>query len=109
MVCRDSPTEPYPSPKYVSLQLPYLGYASNNIGQELSSFIRHKPVVKLKLRCLQNTRKLQGWFSVEYRQALLNRFKVVYRFASRGMFQESTALCTHERNFVIKREGDSLV
>ena len=37
---RGAPAEPSPSPKYVSLQLPYLGSISNNIRQELSSFIR---------------------------------------------------------------------
>jgi len=34
---RDAPVEPSPSPKYISLQLPYLGSVSNNIRQELSS------------------------------------------------------------------------
>jgi len=48
---RDAPAEPSPSPKYISLQLPYLGSISNNIRQELSSFIRHKAVVNVKLRC----------------------------------------------------------
>ena len=32
-----------------------------------------------KLRCLQSTRKLQSWFSVKDRQALLNWFNVVYK------------------------------
>ena len=54
----DAPAEPYPSPKYVSLQLLYLGYASDNIWQELSSFIRHKGVVIMKLCCFQSTQKL---------------------------------------------------
>jgi len=75
---RDAPAEQPPSPKYISLQLPYLGSISNNIRQELSSFIRHKAVVNVKLRCFQSTRKLQSWFSVKDRHALLNRFNVVY-------------------------------
>jgi len=33
----DAPAEPSPSPKYISLQLPYLGSVSNNIWQELGS------------------------------------------------------------------------
>ena len=76
---RGAPAEPFPSPKYVSLQLPYLDSISNNIWQELSSFIRHKAVVNVKLRCFQSTRKLQSWFSAKDRQALLNRFNVVYK------------------------------
>jgi len=52
---------------------------SNNIRQELSNFIRHKAVVNGKLRCFQNTRKLRSWFSIKDRQALLNRFNVVYK------------------------------
>jgi len=62
---RDAPAEPSPSPKYISLQLPYLGSISNNIRQELSSFIRHKAVVNVKLRCFSSTRKLQSWFSIK--------------------------------------------
>jgi len=76
---RGAPAEPSPSPKYISLQLPYLGSISNNIRQELSSFIRHKAVLNVNLRCFQSTRKLQSWFSVKDRQALLNRFNVVYK------------------------------
>ena len=57
----------------------YLGSISNNIRQEISSFIRHKAVVNVKLRCFESTRKLQSWFSVKDRQALLNRFNVVYK------------------------------
>ena len=30
----DSPAEPSPSPKYISLQLPYLGSVSSNIRQD---------------------------------------------------------------------------
>ena len=67
------------SPKYVSLQLPYLGSISNNIRQELSSFIRHKAVVNAKLRCFQSNRKLESWFSIKDWQALLNRINVVYK------------------------------
>jgi len=33
----------------------------------------------MKLHCFRNTRKLQSWFSVKDRQALLNRCNVVYR------------------------------
>ena len=76
---RDAPAEPSPSPKYISLQLPYLVSVSNNIRQELSSFERHKAVVNVKLRCFQSTQKLQSWFSNKERQALLNRFYVVYK------------------------------
>jgi len=76
---RDTPAEPSPSPKYISLQLPYLGSVSNNIQQELSSFIRHKAVVNMKLRCIQSTRKLQSWFSIKDRWALLNRFNDVFK------------------------------
>jgi len=76
---RDAPAEPSHSPKYVSLQLPYLGSISNNIRQELSSFMRHQAVENVKLRCFQSTRKLQSWFSVKDRQALLNRFNLVYK------------------------------
>ena len=36
---RDSPAEPSPSPKYIALQLLYLGSVSNNIRQELSGFM----------------------------------------------------------------------
>ena len=61
---RDTPAEPSPSPKYISLQLPYLGSVCNNIRQELSSFIRHKAVVNAKLRCFQSNRKLESWFSI---------------------------------------------
>jgi len=68
-----------PLPLPLPLQLPYLGSISNNIRQELSSFIRHKAVVNVKLHCFQSTRKLQRWFSVKDRQALLNRFNVVYK------------------------------
>ena len=32
---------------------------------------------RYKLRCFQNIRKLQSWFSVKHRQALLNRYNVV--------------------------------
>ena len=78
---RGAPAESSTSPKYVSLQLPYLGSVSDNIRLELSSFIRHKAVVNVKLRCFQSTRKLQSWFSVKDRQALLNRFNVVYKLA----------------------------
>ena len=35
--------------------------------------------MNVKLRCFQSTRKLQSWFSVKDRQALLNRFNVVYK------------------------------
>jgi len=59
---RDAPAEPSPSPKYISLQLLCLGSISNDIRQELSSFIRHKAVVNVKLSCFQSTRKLQSWF-----------------------------------------------
>jgi len=72
-------SEPSHSPIYISLQLPYLGSASNNTQQELRSFIRHKAVVKVKLRCFQNTRKLLSWFSAKDRQSLLNRYNVVYK------------------------------
>ena len=72
-------SEPSHSPIYISLQLPYLGSASNNTRQELRNFIRHKAVVNVKLRCFQNTRKLQSWFSVKDRQSLLNRYNVVYK------------------------------
>ena len=51
---RDAPAEPSPSPKYISLQLPYWASISNNIRQQLSSFIRHKAVVNVKLRCFQS-------------------------------------------------------
>ena len=44
-----------------------------------AAFIRHKAVVNVKLRCFQSTRKLQRWFSVKDRQALLNQFNVVYK------------------------------
>jgi len=37
---RGAPAEPSPSPKYISLQLPYLGAIPNNIRQDLSSFIK---------------------------------------------------------------------
>ena len=50
---RDPPAESSTSPKYISLQLPYLGSVSNNIRQELSCFVRHKAVVNVKLRCFQ--------------------------------------------------------
>jgi len=50
---RGALAEPFPSPKYISLQLPYLGSISNNIRQEISSFIRHKAVVNVKLRCFK--------------------------------------------------------
>ena len=76
---RDSPPERSPSPKYISLQLPYLGSVSNNIRQELSSFIRHRTVVNVKLHCFQNTRKLQSWYSIKDWQALHNCYDVVYR------------------------------
>jgi len=76
---RDASAEPFPSPKYISLQLPYLGSVPNNIRQEPSSFIRHKGVVNVKLRCFQSTRKLQSWFSIKDRKALLNRFNVMYK------------------------------
>jgi len=76
---RDAPAEPCPSLKYISLQLTHLGSVSNNTRQELSSFIRHKAVVNVKLRCFQSTRKLQSWFSIMDRQALLNLFNVVYK------------------------------
>ena len=76
---RDTPAEPSPSPKYISLQLPYLGSVCNNIRQELSSFIRHKAVVNAKLRCFQSNRKLESWFSIKDWQALLNRINVVYK------------------------------
>ena len=35
--------------------------------------------MNVKLRCFQSTRKLQSWFSIKDRQALLNRFNVVYK------------------------------
>jgi len=73
-----SPAVPPPSLKHISLQLPYLGSVSSNIRQELSSFVRRKAVVNVKLRCFENTQKLQSWFSVKDRQVLLNRFNVVY-------------------------------
>ena len=75
----DAPAEPSPSPKYISLQLPYLGSISNNKRQKLSSLIRHKAVVNVKPRYFQSTRKLQSWFSIKDRQAFLNRFNVVYK------------------------------
>jgi len=62
---RDAPAEPSSSPKYISLQLPYLGSVSNNIRQELSSFIRHKAVANVKQHCFQSTRKFQSWFSIK--------------------------------------------
>jgi len=76
---RDAPAEPSPSPKYISLQLPYLVSVSHNIRQEVSSFIRHKAEVNVKLRCFQNTQKLQSWFSIKDRQAFLNRHNVIHR------------------------------
>ena len=76
---RDTPVEPSPSPKYTSLQLPYLDSISKSVWRELSSFIKHKAVVNVKRRCFQSTRKLQSWFSVKDRQALLDRFNVVYK------------------------------
>jgi len=76
---RNAPAEPSPSPKYILLQLPYLGSISNNIRQELSSFIWHKAVMNVKLHCILSTRKLQSWLSIKDRQALLNRFNVVYK------------------------------
>ena len=76
---RDASAEPSPSPKYISLQLPYLGSVSNNIRQELSSFVRHKAVVNVKLRCFHSTQKLQSCFSTKDRQALLNWFNLMYK------------------------------
>ena len=35
--------------------------------------------MNMKLRCFQSTRKLQSWFSVKERQALLNRLNIVYK------------------------------
>ena len=35
--------------------------------------------MNVKLRCYQSTRKLQSWFSIKDRQALLNRFNIVYK------------------------------
>jgi len=35
--------------------------------------------VNVKLRCFQSTRKLQSWFSIKDRQALLNRLNIVYK------------------------------
>ena len=35
--------------------------------------------MNVKLRCFQSTRKLQSWFSIKDRQALPNRFNVVYK------------------------------
>jgi len=75
----DAPAEPSPSPKYISLQLPYLGSVSNNIRQEVNSFVRHKAVVNVKLRCFHSTQQLQSWFSIKDRQDLLNWFNVVYK------------------------------
>ena len=48
-------------------------------GDAVNCNIRHKAVVNVKLRCLQSTRKLQSWFSIKDRQAVLNRFNVVYK------------------------------
>ena len=64
---------PLHHPNYVSLNLPHMGAISNNIRQELSSFIRHKAVTNVNLRWFQNTRKLHSWFSVKDRKDLLNR------------------------------------
>ena len=75
---------------------------SNNIRRELSSFIRHKAAVNVKLRCFQNTRKLQSWFSVKDQQALLNRFNVVYKLTCScgasyiGQTQRNIINCTEE-------------
>jgi len=41
--------------------------------------MRHKAVVNVKLRCFQSTRKLQSCFFGKDRQALLNRFNIVYK------------------------------
>ena len=73
----DAPAEPSPSPKYFSLQLLHLGSISNKMWQELSSFIRHKAAVNVKLRYFQSTRKLQSWFSMKDWQALLNQFNIL--------------------------------
>jgi len=35
--------------------------------------------MNVKLHCIQSTRKLQSWLSIKDRQALLNRFNVVYK------------------------------
>ena len=43
--------------------------------QEFSSFIRHKAVVNVKLRCFQNIRKLQSRFSVRTDKF----YSIVYR------------------------------
>ena len=40
---------------------------------------KSKEAVNVKLRCFQCTRKLQSWFSIKDRQALLNRLNVVYK------------------------------
>jgi len=61
---RDASAGPSHLPKYISLQLPYLGSISNNIREKLSTFIRHKAVINVKLRCFQNTRKLESWLAV---------------------------------------------
>ena len=71
---RDAPAESSLSPKYISLQLPYLGSVSNNIQQELSSFMRHKAVVNVKLRCLPST----GCFTiVETKRQLLKPLSMI--------------------------------
>ena len=95
---------PLPSRKYISLQLPCLGSVSNNIRQEFSSFIWQKAVVNVKLRCFQNTRKYQSWFSVNKdRQAFLNRYNVVYRLTCScgasyiGQTQRNVINCIEER------------
>jgi len=59
------------------------------LRQELTSFIKHKAVVNVKLRCFQSTRKLQSWFSVKGRQALLNRFN----FALCYLIQSDVVFC----------------
>jgi len=35
--------------------------------------------MNVEKRCFQSTRKLQSWFTIKDRQALLNRFNVMYK------------------------------
>ena len=44
-----------------------------------SAALQDTRLVNVKLRCFQSTRKFQRWFSIKDRQALLNRFNVVYK------------------------------
>ena len=62
--------------QFMTILLSWAVAFKNNLPPSL---IRHKAVVNVKLRCFQSTRKLQSWISVKDRQALLNRFNVVYK------------------------------